>query len=171
MHLNKMKNFEAKALRRSEMKFYNLVKVGAQGRAGRGAREPRLPAAARARPVWPPTGWPILQRVQGSCQVGPGHGRSFRGLCPASLPCKAWACTLPPVTRRPESKALTHVSPLATPPPCGLSPVAPIGGDKQACGTFPRLPLLLSTVLSQRALASRWTQSPGFGFESQLRLE
>ncbi|XP_077703610.1 maestro heat-like repeat family member 5 isoform X13 [Canis aureus] len=27
MHLNKMKNFEAKALRRSEMKFYNLVKA------------------------------------------------------------------------------------------------------------------------------------------------
>lgn len=60
MHLNKMKHFDAKALRRSEMKFYNLVKVGAQGPAGRGARVPRLPAAARARPVWPPTGRPIL---------------------------------------------------------------------------------------------------------------
>uniref|UniRef100_A0A8C0L1Q4 Maestro heat-like repeat family member 5 n=1 Tax=Canis lupus dingo TaxID=286419 RepID=A0A8C0L1Q4_CANLU len=33
MHLNKMKNFEAKALRRSEMKFYNLVKVGALDRS------------------------------------------------------------------------------------------------------------------------------------------
>ena len=171
MHLNKMKNFEAKALRRSEMKFYNLVKVGAQGRAGRGTWETRLPAAARGRPVWSPIDRPILQRAQGSRQVGPGRRRSFRGLCPPALPCKAWACTLPPMTRRPESKALIHVSPLATPPPCGLSPVAPHGGDKQACGTVPRLPLLLSPVLSQRALPSRWTQSPGFGFESQPRLE
>lgn len=102
---------------------------------------------------------------------GAGARTLLSGLCPPALPCKAWACTLPPMTRRPESKALIHVSPLATPPPCGLSPVAPHGGDKQACGTVPRLPLLLSPVLSQRALPSRWTQSPGFGFESQPRLE
>lgn len=51
INLNKMKNFEARVRRESEMKFYNLVKVGpvrAEGREGPTAalcshRIPQLP--------------------------------------------------------------------------------------------------------------------------------
>ena len=45
MHLNKMKNFEAKANKDSELKFYSLVKVRAGKAGGCSCRAPDCPRA------------------------------------------------------------------------------------------------------------------------------
>lgn len=62
MYLNKTKNFEANARRETEMKFYDLVKVGPEPRAAPGC--PGVGASPAS------TSLPILQPAQGSWGVG-----------------------------------------------------------------------------------------------------
>lgn len=162
MHLDKMKNFEAKARRESERKFYNVVKVGLSELQRGGAAGP--PTAPEQRPD--------------RCPQPPTHSTAYaggraRGARPRTS--QPPTCDLE-VRQGPlsQSRALADVCPLGT-----HSPVASLWlltrATSASAGTdsrSPPLPFPPWVRPSQAGpLPSRCTRSQGFGFESELRLQ
>lgn len=168
MHLNKMKTFEAKARRESEMKFYNVVKVGLSELERGGVAPP--PTAPERRPPRAPIPAPSTAHAGGRAA-----GARPRTLHPLTCDLEVWQG--PPES---ESKVLVDVCPLGAHSPGGLSSVAPHRATSGSAGTGPSLPLPPSPglcptcpgcVLPRLALPSRWTRSQGFGFKSELCLQ
>lgn len=160
MHLNKMKTFEAKARRESEMKFYNVVKVGLSEPEWGGVAPP--PTALERRPP----GAPIPAHSTAHAG-GRAAGARPRTLHPPTCDLETWQG--PPES---ESRVLVDICPLGAHSPGGLSSVAPHGATSGSAGTGPSLPLPPSPglcppcpgcVLPRLPPPSRWTRSQGLG--------